>query len=120
MTRTVRVDLLSGRVVRDTTGRRIGRIHDLIAEVAHPGSGEYVVRQIHLSTGGLVERLGGTHFARILAERFGVESNRLVVDWRDIDLSDPERPTLRRPLERQAAVSRARSSRAGAGRRGSG
>ena len=96
--RELRVDLLTGRMVHDPAGRRVGRIRELVGEVARPGSGEYVVREFHLSTGGLVEALGGSQLARVLAERFGRRTNRLVVGWRDLDLSDPERPRLRRPL----------------------
>ena len=95
MSRTVRVERLVGRVVRDAAGRRVGRIREMIAEVAAAGSGEYVVRQIHLTTGGLVETLGGAHLARILADRLGWRRNRIIVDWKELDLSDPERPVLR-------------------------
>jgi hypothetical protein len=96
--RELRVDLLTGRMVHDPAGRRVGRIRELVGEVERPGSGEYVVREFHLSTGGLVEALGGSHLARVLADRFGRRSNRRVVGWRDLDLSDPRRPRLRRPL----------------------
>lgn len=98
MTREIRVDLLAGRMVHDPAGRRVGRIRELIAEVARPGSGEYVVREFHLSTGGLVEALAGTQLARVFADRFGRRSNRIVIGWGDLDLADPERPRLRRPL----------------------
>lgn len=104
MTREVRVDLLMGRMVRDPAGRRAGHIRELVGEIARPGSGEYVVREFHLSTGGLVEALGGSHLARVLADRFGRRSNRVVVGWRDLDLSDPERPRLRRPLAELPAI----------------
>jgi hypothetical protein len=96
MSRTVRVDRLTGRIVRDAAGRRVGRIRELIAEVAEPGSGVYVVREFHLSAGGLIEAIGGAHLARILADRFGRPPNRIVLGWRDLDLSDPERPVIRR------------------------
>ena len=98
MTRELRVDWLSGRMVRDPQGNKVGKIRELIAEVERPGSGEYVVREFHLSTGGLIEAIGGTQLARVVADRFGARSNRIVIDWRDLDLSDPERPRLRRPL----------------------
>jgi len=99
----VRVDMLTGRMVHDPAGQRVGRIRELVGEVARPGSGEYVVREFHLSTGGLIEALGGTQLARVLAERFGRHPNRIVVSWRDLDLSDPERPRLRRPRAELAA-----------------
>lgn len=104
MTRDVRVDLLTGRIVRDPAGQRVGRIRELVGEIERPGSGQYVVREFHLSTGGLVEALAGSQLARVLADRFGRRSNRIVVDWRDLDLSDPERPRLRRPLAELTAA----------------
>ena len=104
MTRELRVDTLIGRMVRDPAGHRVGRIRELIAEIVGPGSGEYVVREFHLSTGGLVEALGGTHLARVLSQRFGLRSNRVVIGWRDLDLSDAAGPRLRRPLAEVAAA----------------
>jgi hypothetical protein len=104
MTREIRVDLLIGRMVRDPDRRRVGRIRELVGEVARPGSGDYVVREFHLSTGGLVEALGGAQLARVCAERLGRRSNRIVVGWRDLDLTDPARPRLRRPLAELAAA----------------
>jgi hypothetical protein len=94
----LRADLLVGRTVRGPDGRRAGRIRELVAEVAEAGSGEYVVREFHLSVGGLVEALGGWQLARMLTDRSGGESSLVIVGWRDLDLSDPERPALRRPL----------------------
>lgn len=102
--REIRVDLLAGRMVRDPAGRRVGKIRELVAEIAGPGSGEYVVREFHLSTGGLVEALAGSQLARVLADRFGRRPNRVVVGWQDLDLSDPERPRLRRPLAEASAA----------------
>lgn len=104
MTKRVRVDLLTGRMVRDPAGRRVGRIRELIGEVERPGSGEYVVREFHLSSGGLLEALGGAQLARVLADRLGWKSNRRIVGWRDLELSDPERPRLKRSLAEIASA----------------
>jgi hypothetical protein len=103
VTQELRVDMLIGRTVRDPAGHRVGRIRELVAEVARPGSGEYVVREFHLSSGGLIESLGGTHLARVLSERFHLRSNLVVIGWRDLDLSDAAGPKLRRPLAELAA-----------------
>ena len=98
MTKHVRVDRLAGRMVRDPAGRRVGRIREMVGEIERPGRGEYVVREFHLSGGGLIEALGGAQLARVLADRLGRKSNRVIVSWRDLDLSDPEHPRLLRPL----------------------
>jgi len=98
VTREIRVDRLTGLMVHDADGRKAGRIRELVAEVERPGSGEYVVREFHLSLGGLIEALGGHQLAAVLAERFGRRPNWIVVGWRDLDLSNPEQPRLRRPL----------------------
>lgn len=82
---TRRVDLLRGRPVRDPAGRVVGRIVDLVAEVAHPGSGEYLVREFHLGRRGFLAR-----------------PRMIVIGWRDLDLSDPERPRLRRSISEAA------------------
>jgi hypothetical protein len=105
MTGEIRVDQLKGRMVCDPAGRKAGRIRELLAEIERPGSGEYVVREFHLSTGGLIESLGGSQLAAVIAQRFGRPAHRLVVSWRDLDLSDPERPRLRRPLTEIASAS---------------
>jgi hypothetical protein len=98
MTMIVRVDLLRGRKVRDPSGRVVGRIRELLAEVARPGSGEYLVREFHLSGGGLLERLGAWRLGSVIADRVGRPGTTIVIGWRDLDLSDPEKPRLRRPI----------------------
>lgn len=95
----LRVDLLEGRMVHDPSGRKAGRIRELIGEVERPGSGEYVVREFHLSNGGLLEALLGASAATVIADRFRRSPRRTVVRWEDLDLSNPERPKLRRPLD---------------------
>jgi hypothetical protein len=99
MTYRVRVDLLEGRMVHDPSGREAGRIRELVGEVVRPGSGEYVVREFHLSTGGLLEALLGASAASVISERLGRPPRSVVVGWEDLDLSNPQRPKLRRPLD---------------------
>ena len=96
MTRYLRVDRLEGRLVRDADGRRVGRIRELVAEVEAPGSGEYVVREFHLTGGGLLEAIAGHQLLRVVCDRLGREPRTIIVGWRDLDLSDPDRPRLKR------------------------
>ena len=98
MSNALRADLLIGRVVRDVDGRRVGKIRELVAEIVEAGSTEYIVREFHLSTGGLVEALAGPRLLRVIADRLGRRPPSLALSWRDLDLSEPERPVLRRPL----------------------
>ena len=42
----------------------------------------------------------------LLIDRFGLRSNRLVLGWREVDLSDPERPVLRGHATVRPAASR--------------
>lgn len=94
----VRADLLIGRMVRDPSGRKAGRIHEMTIEVEAPGSSEYVVREFKLSAGGWLEALVGRELTAAIARRRGRHAHARVVDWADLDLSDPEKPRLRRPL----------------------
>ena len=98
MSKELRADRLIGRVVRDVNGRKVGKIRELVAEITDAGGAEYVVREFHLSIGGLVEALAGPYLLRVAADRLGRRPSLLAVSWRDLDLSDAERPVLRRPL----------------------
>ena len=113
-TRRVRADLLVGRMVRDPEGRKAGRIHEMTIEVAAPGSADYVVREFKLSAGGWIEALFGSEVPAAAARRAGRRAPGRTVGWADLDLTDPERPRLRRPLAE--IVSPARSPRAAAAR----
>jgi hypothetical protein len=86
--RTIRLDQLVGRVVRDENGQRVGRIHDMRAEEKN---GALVVVEYHLGAHALIERVGLS-----LTSLIGV-ANRSPrkVGWERLDISDPERPILR-------------------------
>lgn len=94
--RRVRADLLVGRVVRDAGGAKVGRIRELLIELAAPGAREYVVREVEISTGGLLDRVLGPQLAAIVRGRLGRPTNRVRVRWDEIDLTNPQAPRLRR------------------------
>ena len=94
--RRVRADLLVGRMVRDATGARVGRIRELLIELAAPGAREYVVREVELATGGVLDRVLGPQLAAIVRRRLGRPTNRVRVPWEEIDLTNPQAPRLRR------------------------
>lgn len=99
----VRVELLLGRRVVDAAGEVVGRIEELCSEL---DGADYVVREFHVGTLAGVERLFGGRLARALLRT--LSGGRLwrgyVVDWRDMDLSDPERPRARRRREELQAL----------------
>lgn len=96
-TREVRLHHLVGRKVRDTTGKVVGRIHELCVEIElHPHGNDYVVREFRLGSMGAFEFLGGSYFIRELLRTLHiVKTDAFVVRWQDLDLSHPERPVMR-------------------------
>jgi len=91
--RTVRLELIHGRRVHDTEGRLAGRIQEVKAERV---GDECLVREFHLGTAALLERLGITLGA---LTGLPMRHQPLRVAWQDLDLSDPERPRLRCRLD---------------------
>jgi sporulation protein YlmC with PRC-barrel domain len=91
--KTVHFELLLGRKVRDSEGRRVGRILEVHAE---PEGEDCVVREYLLGAAALLTRLG------ISAGRLvGLPIHRepIRVPWDQMDLGNPERPRLRCRLE---------------------
>jgi hypothetical protein len=89
--RELRLERLIGRRVIDTDGRALGRIEEAHAEHR---DGELVVVEWVLGAGGLLERLGVLATARALFGWPSVPTPR-VLDWSELDLSNPERPQRR-------------------------
>ena len=83
--RTVRVEDLLGRRVIGMDGRGVGRIEEIRVEKR---SGEYQVAEYLLGTGGVLARwsLG----RRLLGRR----PRTLVVEWTQLDISEPDHPRL--------------------------
>jgi sporulation protein YlmC with PRC-barrel domain len=93
--REVRLELLVGRKVYDAAGQCIGRVEEVRAEV---DGADYVVREFHVGKLAVLERLLDGRLLRALVRR--LSGGRLwrgyAVPWRDMELSDPERPRVRR------------------------
>jgi len=97
----INVEHLVGRRVRDAQGEKVGRIEEVIAEIHGT---DWVVVEVHLGRGALLERLVAISTLVPIIGRLGKRSRkRYSMAWSQLDLSDPERPrALVRPtvLER--------------------
>jgi hypothetical protein len=93
----VHVELLIGRTVVDSAGRRVGRIEEIVAAEM---DGECRVLEYHLGTWGTLERIGAAgRLGAGLLNAFVPRTHRAcAVSWDRMDLSDPMRPrvTVRR------------------------
>jgi hypothetical protein len=92
MTGEVRLDRLVGREVYTANHRRLGRLEEFRAE--RRGTG-WVITEYVIGAAGLMERLG-------LGVRLVVGIKRpagYVARWDQLDLSNPDRPTLKCAVE---------------------
>jgi hypothetical protein len=93
--REIRLSRLMGRRVRDVNGQPVGRLHELISEIAlRPGGRDYLVREIHLRSIGVFDAVAGSAFTRHLLGRLPGVLRRYRVRWDLVDFSDPDRPRL--------------------------
>ena len=97
MSRSVHVELLVGRRVRDANDRVVGRIQAI--HVRRRGH-HYFVDEYHIGPAALLKTLGISAVKLV-----GLPSWRepLRIPWQKLDLSDPEHPRLncaREELER--------------------
>jgi hypothetical protein len=84
----IRLEQLLGRMVRDESGRAVGRIFEMRAEERN---GAMEIVEFHLGAHAALERIGLT-LSRIVA---GPRDAKHKIPWDQLDLSDPERPVLR-------------------------
>ena len=110
MTRDVMASDLAGCIVRDTDGRRVGRITELAAEIElHAKGNDYVVTEIHVSSFGPFEWAAGLYLVQQLVERlgprFGYRCYR--VPWALVDFSDVARPVLHGEITNQKSTAAA-------------
>jgi sporulation protein YlmC with PRC-barrel domain len=96
--RELNADLLIGRRVYALNGRSIGRLQDIRVEMR---GGECVVTGYLVGVYGLAERLAATDIGRTVLRTLAGRSKRVgyTVPWRQLDLTDSQRPRLRCPLE---------------------
>lgn len=91
MTVTIRLDRLVGREVYTANNRRLGRLHEFRVEQR---GNSWIVTDYVIGTLGLMERLGlGVRLLLGLERPTGY-----VARWDQIDLSNPDRPTLTCPV----------------------
>ena len=94
--RELHVESLVGLRIRDATGKSLGRIEEIVAEISGT---DWIVVEVHLGPGALMERLLEIStlipLSGLLRRRFG-QSVR--VPWDRVDFTDPAHPraTVRR------------------------
>ena len=90
--KTVHFELLLGRKVRDSEGKKAGRI---LAVLAVNQGEDCVISEYHLGTAALLTRLG---FSAGMIAGLPIHSEPLRVPWEKMDLRDPHKPRLTCPL----------------------
>jgi sporulation protein YlmC with PRC-barrel domain len=86
-THRIRLDDLLGRVVRDESGQRIGRVYDMRAEER---DGELVIVEYHVGAHAFLQRLG-VSLVKLIGMRTPEPQK---VPWDRLDISDPDHPKL--------------------------
>lgn len=101
--RELNVDDLIDRRVYGTDGRAIGRLEELRAERDDEG---WRVVEYHVGAFALFERLGAWPLGRAVLRtlRLAKRGGGYRVPWHALDLTDPERPTLRCPVSELAPL----------------
>jgi len=87
--REARVEELVGRRLCDVDGRKIGRIGEIVAERRDTG---WVVVEVHVGPGALLERLVELSTLVPVLGALPRLRKRYRVPWQQLDLTDPDRP----------------------------
>ena len=98
MASQVHLELLVGRRVHDSSGRRLGRIEEVRAQQRGE---DWVITEYLLGGGAMLERLSALHLGHAFLRLLGAYSGapEYAVRWDQMDLSDPEHPKLHCPRE---------------------
>lgn len=98
--RTVALDDLVGRVVRDADARRIGRIEELEAEIVlERGGNDYVVTRFGVGHWGAFDAIATGRVVQQLVRRITRATSYVHYDipWDWMDLTDLAHPKVTRP-----------------------
>jgi len=103
MARVIHLERLLNKKVRDSTGRKAGRIEEVRARVSEQGC---VVEAYLLGRAGLLSRLSIPDVTLLLLNFAGTYGNRTdtTVPWDQMDLTDPRHPKLKCTLEELKAM----------------
>lgn len=96
MSEEINVELLIGHRVFDESGKKIGRLEEILAIEK---GGELVVSEYHVGAYGFFERLSPYHFGVGFLRLFGAHghvADPKRIPWNELDLSDPHRPVWRK------------------------
>ena len=91
----VHVERLLGKRVIDSEGRKIGRIHEIVAE---RGENACTVESFHVGNKALIERLAKwavpARFGELIRSKV---ARPFAIPWDEMDLSDPLHPRTTSP-----------------------
>jgi hypothetical protein len=92
--RSLNIELLLDKEVKDPSGRRAGRIEEVRAR---KDGDEIIVEAYHLGPEALLERLAAPVLRLSLFRALGLHKHApgRRARWDQMDLSDPEKPVLR-------------------------
>lgn len=103
-TRELHLELLLGKSVLDATGKRVGRIEEVIAQQQ---GDEWVVQEYLLGPAAVLERLSAWRIGGGILHALGAHKLHAGyrVSWEQMDLTDPEHPRLHCSLDELQTLS---------------
>lgn len=96
--REINLELLLGKRVYGVTGKRVGRLEEIRAELR---KGECVVQEYLIGSYAAFERLSAWSIERAILRLFGATKAHggYSVPWDKLDLTEPEKPRLLCPVK---------------------
>lgn len=89
----IHLELLLGKPVLDSTGKKVGRIEEVVAQQQ---AGEWIVEEYLIGYAAILERLSAWTIGLTILQRLGARKihGGYRVPWDKLDLSNPDRPRL--------------------------